>query len=229
MESSQNSEIDLFLDALTRELDFLPSAQVLAIRDELAAHLYEMMAQRDWEGLPPDRAWQEAKAAFGDPKIHAKALRTEWRTWQRHQWSRRLFQRCNERKLAMAGAGTIGVTPQEVHAFTRAFSTMVNEGKALVPILDTLATQESNPELKRAIEDISAEIVKGRRLSNAMVKYPRIFIPQYITVIQQGEVAGILEHSLTLLAEATPARDSDDGAEEQLVYMTDTGNFKMKG
>src|SRR4028119_1590636 len=65
--------------------------------------------------------------------------------------------------------------------FSRQFAAMVNAGVAMVRCLGVLAEQCSNPKLKRALLEISAEVQQGTNLSDAMRKHPECFDNLYVS------------------------------------------------
>lgn len=84
--------------------------------------------------------------------------------------------------------------------FSRQFAAMVNAGVAMVRCLGVLAEQSSNPKLKKALMEISAEVQQGTNLSDAMRKHPDCFDNLYVSMIQAGEVGGVLDEVLNRLA-----------------------------
>lgn len=84
--------------------------------------------------------------------------------------------------------------------FSRQFAAMVNAGVAMVRCLGVLAEQCSNPKLKRALLEISAEVQQGTNLSDAMRKHPDCFDNLYVSMVQAGEAGGVLDEVLNRLA-----------------------------
>lgn len=84
--------------------------------------------------------------------------------------------------------------------FSRQFAAMVNAGVALVRCLGVLTEQCPNPKLKKALIAISKEVQEGTNLSEAMRKHPKCFDALYISMVQAGEVGGVLDEVLNRLA-----------------------------
>ncbi|GAC1459764.1 MAG: type II secretion system F family protein [Chamaesiphon sp.] len=84
--------------------------------------------------------------------------------------------------------------------FSRQFAAMVNAGVAMVRCLGVLAEQSSNPKLKKALFAISAEVQQGTNLSDAMRKHPECFDNLYVSMVQAGEVGGVLDEVMNRLA-----------------------------
>lgn len=92
------------------------------------------------------------------------------------------------------------VTVKDKALFSRQFAALVNAGVALVRGLGVLAEQCTNPKMKTALMDISSEIQQGTSLSDAMRKHPDCFDGLYVSMIQAGEVGGVLDEVLNRLA-----------------------------
>jgi type IV pilus assembly protein PilC len=63
-----------------------------------------------------------------------------------------------------------------------------------------LSDQCSNPKLKQALVDISNDVQSGANLSDSMRKHPDCFDSLYVSMIQAGEVGGVLDEVLERLA-----------------------------
>jgi type IV pilus assembly protein PilC len=95
---------------------------------------------------------------------------------------------------------TAKVTVKDKAVFSRQFAAMVNAGVAMVRCLGVLAEQCTNPKLKKALTEISTEVQQGTNLSDAMRKHPDCFDNLYISMVQAGEVGGVLDEVLNRLA-----------------------------
>jgi type IV pilus assembly protein PilC len=92
------------------------------------------------------------------------------------------------------------VTVKDKAVFSRQFAALVNAGVALVRGLGILAEQCSNPKLKKALQEISSDVQQGTNLSDAMRKHPDCFDNLYVSMIQAGEVGGVLDEVLNRLS-----------------------------
>lgn len=92
------------------------------------------------------------------------------------------------------------VTIKEKAVFSRQLATLVNAGVAIVRGLGVLADQCTNPKLKQALTDISNDVQSGVNLSDAMRRHPDCFDGLYVSMIQAGEVGGVLDEVLNRLA-----------------------------
>jgi type IV pilus assembly protein PilC len=92
------------------------------------------------------------------------------------------------------------VTVKDKAVFSRQFAALVNAGVAIVRSLGVLSEQCSNPKLKKTLMEISADVQNGISLSEAMRKHPQCFDNLYVSMIQAGEVGGVLDEVLNRLA-----------------------------
>ncbi|MFN6566532.1 type II secretion system F family protein [Dendronalium sp. ChiSLP03b] len=89
---------------------------------------------------------------------------------------------------------------KEKAVFSRQLATLVNAGVAIVRGLGVLSDQCTNPKMKQALIDISNDVQSGVNLSDAMRKHPDCFDGLYVSMIQAGEVGGVLDEVLSRLA-----------------------------
>jgi len=74
--------------------------------------------------------------------------------------------------------------------------------KAGVPIMRALAgLQEStqNPTFSAMLQDLRESLDSGRELSTAMRRHPKIFSPFYVSMVQVGEMTGMLDETFIRL------------------------------
>jgi type IV pilus assembly protein PilC len=92
------------------------------------------------------------------------------------------------------------VTVKDKAVFSRQFAALVNAGVAMVRSLGVLSEQCTNPKLKRSLLEINADVQEGTNLSDAMRKHPDCFDDLYVSMVQAGEVGGVLDEVLNRLA-----------------------------
>lgn len=92
------------------------------------------------------------------------------------------------------------LTIKDKAVFSRQFAAMVNAGVAMVRCLGVLSEQCPNPKLKKALLAISGEVQQGTSLSDSMRKHPECFDTLYVSMVQAGEVGGVLDEVLNRLA-----------------------------
>ena len=110
------------------------------------------------------------------------------------------------KEAAKKGMGmniTIGkgkVKPRDLVVFTREFATMINAGVPILRSLTILRDQTESVVLKKALENVTADVQGGNDLSTALAKHPHIFSSIYINMVRAGETGGILDDVLNRLA-----------------------------
>ncbi|MEQ9551159.1 MAG: type II secretion system F family protein [Coleofasciculus sp. G3-WIS-01] len=92
------------------------------------------------------------------------------------------------------------VSVKDRAVFSRQFAVMVNAGVAIVRCLGILSEQCANPKLKKALTAISNEVQQGTSLSDSMRDHPACFDQLYVSMVQAGEVGGVLDEVLNRLA-----------------------------
>ncbi len=92
------------------------------------------------------------------------------------------------------------LTIKDKAIFSRQFAAMVNAGVAMVRCLGVLSEQCPNPKLKKALIAISSDVQEGTNLSDSMRKHPECFDALYISMVQAGEVGGVLDEVLNRLS-----------------------------
>ncbi len=92
------------------------------------------------------------------------------------------------------------VSVKDKAIFSRQFAVLVNAGVAIVRSLGVLSEQCSNPKLKQALIEISNDVQNGTNLSEAMRKHPDCFDGLYVSMVQAGEVGGVLDEVMNRLA-----------------------------
>lgn len=98
------------------------------------------------------------------------------------------------------GTAMAKVSVKDKAVFSRQFAALVNAGVAMVRGLGVLSEQCENPKLKKALTAISSDVQQGVNLSDAMRKHPECFDNLYVSMIQAGEVGGVLDEVLNRLA-----------------------------
>ena len=94
----------------------------------------------------------------------------------------------------------VKVSVKDKAIFSRQFAALVNAGVAIVRGLTVLSEQCSNPKLKAALVEICADVQTGVNLSDSMRKHPDCFDGLYVSMVQAGEIGGVLDEVLNRLA-----------------------------
>ena len=92
------------------------------------------------------------------------------------------------------------VKPRSLQVFSRQFATMIDAGLNVVASLRILEDQTTDAYLAAVIADVRAAVEGGALLSQALARYPKIFSRLYVSMVEAGEAAGILDEVLDRLA-----------------------------
>jgi MSHA biogenesis protein MshG len=93
------------------------------------------------------------------------------------------------------------ITAMDLMLFSRQMYTLLKAG---VPIMRALAgLQEStpNPTFSALLQDLRESLDSGRELSAAMRRHPKVFSPFYVSMVQVGEMTGMLDTTFIRLFE----------------------------
>ncbi len=96
-----------------------------------------------------------------------------------------------------------GVKTKTLVVFTRQLATMIDAGLPLVQCMDILGSQEPDVEFQKVIMGVKGQVEQGSTLADALKKYPKVFDTLFVSLVQAGEVGGILDTILTRLAQYT--------------------------
>jgi MSHA biogenesis protein MshG len=91
------------------------------------------------------------------------------------------------------------IDPLDLMLFSRQMYTLLKAG---VPIMRSLAgLQESaqNPAFAAMLQDLRESLDSGRELSTAMRRHPKVFSPFYVSMVQVGEMTGMLDETFMRL------------------------------
>jgi type IV pilus assembly protein PilC len=102
------------------------------------------------------------------------------------------------------GQMTIGggkkVKAKSLQIFSRQFATMIEAGLNVVGALVILESQTSDEALAAVILELRKDVEGGLLLSEAMSRHPKVFSRLYISMVEAGEAAGILDIVLDRVA-----------------------------
>lgn len=76
--------------------------------------------------------------------------------------------------------------------FSRQMATLLNAGIAILPSLSGLKNHLEHPGLSAALGELASDLEKGRALSVSMHRFPNIFPPLFISMVNVGENTGQL-------------------------------------
>lgn len=93
------------------------------------------------------------------------------------------------------------VGSKELVGFTHQLATLIRAGVPLLECLDLLGSEMSSPQFKQVLQGIREKVEGGSFLAQALSRYPDIFPPIYLSLVEVGESTGRLDESLTQLAQ----------------------------
>lgn len=92
------------------------------------------------------------------------------------------------------------VKTKDLAVFCRLFATMTDAGLSMIACLNILIEQTYNPRLKKSLQQVYKKVQEGQPLSKAMEEETGIFPTIMISMINAGEVGGVLDTVLDRLA-----------------------------
>ncbi len=92
------------------------------------------------------------------------------------------------------------VKPKSLQIFSRQFATMIEAGLNVVSALVILEHQTDDRYLAEVILELRADVEGGMFLSQALARHPKVFSRLYVSMVEAGEAAGILDTVLDRVA-----------------------------
>jgi type IV pilus assembly protein PilC len=92
------------------------------------------------------------------------------------------------------------VKAKSLQIFSRQFATMIEAGLSVVTALVVLQQQTDDSALAVVIDDVRERVEGGAFLSEAMSQHPDTFNRLYISMVEAGEAAGVLDTVLDRVA-----------------------------
>src|SRR5579872_4184865 len=92
------------------------------------------------------------------------------------------------------------VKAKSLQIFSRQFATMIEAGLNVVSSLVILEEQTDDDALGVVIFELRKDVEGGLLLSEAMARHPKIFTRLYVSMVEAGEAAGILDIVLDRVA-----------------------------
>ncbi|MCK8816855.1 type II secretion system F family protein [Natroniella sulfidigena] len=93
------------------------------------------------------------------------------------------------------------VNLKDLSLFCRQFATMIDSGLTLVRSLNILAEQATKHKLREAINSVRENVEGGMSLSEALAEEDYIFPQLFISMMEAGEVGGVLDETLNEMAD----------------------------
>jgi type IV pilus assembly protein PilC len=92
------------------------------------------------------------------------------------------------------------IKPKSLQVFSRQFATMIESGLNVVGALVILEQQTDDKYLAQVIKELRADVEGGLLLSQAMDRHPKVFTRLFVSMVEAGEAAGILDQVLDRMA-----------------------------
>src|SRR5919202_1913832 len=92
------------------------------------------------------------------------------------------------------------VKPKTLQVFSRQFATMIEAGLNVVAALVILEEQTDDKYFADIVHELRADVEGGLLLSQAMSRHPKVFDRLFVSMVQAGEAAGILDQVLDRVA-----------------------------
>ena len=122
--------------------------------------------------------------------------------------ARELLRQKGLRPVALSELGAEGaaekkrkkVKPRSLQVFSRQFATMIDAGLSVVQSLVILEEQTDDKALAGVIRECRSDVEGGMLLSQALARHPKVFDRLYVSMVEAGEAAGILDSVLDRVA-----------------------------
>ncbi|MDD5301256.1 MAG: type II secretion system F family protein [Gallionella sp.] len=85
------------------------------------------------------------------------------------------------------------ITSKDLILFSRQMHTLLKAGVPIMRALTGLQESTQSPSVKAMIQDLRESLDKGRELSVALRRHPKVFSLFYISMVQVGEMTGTLD------------------------------------
>jgi type IV pilus assembly protein PilC len=141
-----------------------------------------------------------AQGVASDGEIHAPSMDAA-----REQLRIRGLLATGLDELASAGQDSAknvfkAIKPKSLQIFSRQFATMIEAGLSVVGALVILETQTDDKYLAAVIHELRGDVEGGLLLSQAMGRHPKVFNRLFVSMVEAGEAAGILDQVLDRMA-----------------------------
>src|SRR3989338_6970756 len=93
------------------------------------------------------------------------------------------------------------VKSKDVTIFSRQLASFVKSGVPILRGLSIISEQSENPAFKSVLAKVHAEIKEGTSFSETLKKFPKIFPPLYVAMVNSGESSGNLHEVLLRIAD----------------------------
>src|SRR5881409_1481915 len=92
------------------------------------------------------------------------------------------------------------VKTRDIVIFTRQFATMIDAGLPIMQCLHILAAQTDSKAFRKILGQVKDDVEAGTTLADSIRKHSKVFSDLYTSLVQAGEIGGILDTILVRLA-----------------------------
>ncbi|MEI8249798.1 MAG: type II secretion system F family protein [Synechococcus sp. ELA057] len=93
-----------------------------------------------------------------------------------------------------------GVSVKDKALFASKLSALVDAGVPILRGLDLMRAQQKSALFRTALTGLTRDVNQGEGLADSMRRWPRVFDPLTIAMVQAGEAGGVLDETLKRLA-----------------------------
>jgi MSHA biogenesis protein MshG len=93
------------------------------------------------------------------------------------------------------------VSAMDLMLFSRQMYTLLKSGVPIMRALAGLQESTQNPTFSLLLQDLRESLDSGRELSTALRRHPKVFSPFYVSMVQVGEMTGMLDETFIRLFE----------------------------
>ena len=93
-----------------------------------------------------------------------------------------------------------GVSVRDKALFANKLAALVDAGVPIIRSLDLLRTQQRSAKMRRALTAITNDVNQGETLAQSMRRWPMVFDTLTVSMVEAGEVGGVLDETLRRLA-----------------------------
>jgi MSHA biogenesis protein MshG len=91
------------------------------------------------------------------------------------------------------------ITPMDLMLFSRQMHTLLKAGVPMLRALAGLQESTQNPTMAAMLQDLRESLDSGRELSAALRRHPKVFSMFYVSMVQVGEMTGMLDQTFIRL------------------------------
>jgi type IV pilus assembly protein PilC len=103
--------------------------------------------------------------------------------------------------------------PADLTVMTRQLATMIASGMTLLRALYVLEQQTESRPLRDAVVGVRKDVEAGLLFSHALARYPKVFSPLFVAMVESGESGGRLAEALLRVADQL---EKDDALRRQV-------------